>query len=53
MFKKFLFDDVGATAIEYTLIAAAMSAVLVVSMPLLHGSLMTAFQTILADINAS
>ena len=53
MFKKFFFNTAGATAIEYTLIAAAMSAVLVVSMPLLHGSLTTAFQTIIADISGS
>ena len=53
MFKKFLFDDVGATAIEYTLIAAAMSAALVVSMPLLRVPITTAFQTIIADISGS
>jgi len=33
MFKKFIKDEAGATAIEYALIAAAMALMLVVSMP--------------------
>jgi pilus assembly protein Flp/PilA len=35
MFKKFLNDSAGATAIEYGLIAAAMGVALVFAMPLL------------------
>jgi len=33
MFKRFLRDESGATAIEYTLIAVAMAIVLVLIMP--------------------
>lgn len=35
MFKKFLKDQSGATAIEYTLIAAAMAIALLAIMPTL------------------
>ncbi len=50
MLKKFLFDEAGATAIEYTLIAAAMAAVLVVAMPALESALAAAMSTVSTDI---
>ena len=39
MFKKFMQDENGATAIEYGLIAAAMGIALVAIMPQLEGAL--------------
>ena len=51
MFKKFLFDEAGATAIEYTLIAAAMAAVLILAMPVIETAIGTAMSTVSADIS--
>ena len=53
MFKKFLFDDAGATAIEYTLIAAMMALVLVTVMGTVTGSMKTQIGIIVSDINKS
>ena len=50
MFKKFLFDEAGATALEYTLIAAAMAAVLIVSMPVIETAIAAAMSTVSTDI---
>ena len=50
MLKKFLFDDAGATAIEYTLIAAAMAALLIVAMPVIETAISAAMSTISTDI---
>ena len=46
MFKKFLKDESGATAIEYVLIAAAMAAVLITVMPTLTAAISGQFGTI-------
>ena len=46
MFKKFLKDESGATAIEYVLIAAAMALVLITVMPLLATAINKQFTTI-------
>ena len=50
MFKKFLKDESGATAIEYTLIAAAMALVLVTIMPTLTKAISGQFTTISSHI---
>ena len=50
MLKKFLFDEAGATAIEYTIIAAAMAAVLILAMPTLEAALASAMSTVTTDI---
>ncbi len=39
MFKRFLRNESGATAIEYTLIAAAMAICLVLLMPMITDNL--------------
>ena len=46
MFKKFMKDEAGATAIEYALIAAAMAVMLIAVMPVLAGIIGTQFGTI-------
>ena len=51
MFKKFLKDESGATAIEYTLIAAAMALVLVTIMPTLTSAIKAQFTTISGHIS--
>ena len=50
MLKKFLFDEVGATAIEYTLIAAAMAAVLILAMPAIETAIASSMSTVTTDI---
>ena len=52
MFKKFLKDESGATAIEYVLIAAAMAAVLIAVMPGLSAALTGQFTTITSAVNS-
>ena len=44
--SKFLADDSGATAIEYGLIAAAMSVCLIAVLPLIRTGLTTKFTAI-------
>lgn len=51
MFKKLLKDESGATAIEYTLIAAAMALVLVTIMPTLEAAITNQFTTIAGHIS--
>jgi pilus assembly protein Flp/PilA len=46
MFKKFLKDESGATAIEYGLIAAATGLALVAVMPLIEANLSAMFAAI-------
>ncbi|MBG1231989.1 Flp family type IVb pilin [Aestuariivirga litoralis] len=46
MFKKFLKDESGVTAIEYGVIAAAMGVALVVIMPKLASQVTTQFSSI-------
>ena len=41
--RKFLKDESGVTAIEYSLIAAAMCVALIVAMPLISNNIQTAF----------
>ncbi|HEY5362564.1 MAG TPA: Flp family type IVb pilin [Aestuariivirga sp.] len=53
MFKKFFFNTAGATAIEYTLIAAMMALVLVTVMGTVTGSMKNQINTIITDINNS
>ena len=50
MFKKFLKDESGATAIEYGLLAAAMALLLITVMPTLTSALQTQFTTISTHI---
>ncbi|MEO9168841.1 MAG: Flp family type IVb pilin [Aestuariivirga sp.] len=52
MFKKFLKDESGATAIEYVLIAAAMAVVLVVAAPTLATAINNQFISIASSISA-
>lgn len=51
MFKKFIKDESGATAIEYTLIAAAMAIVLVAIMPTLTAALTSQFGAIAGHVS--
>jgi pilus assembly protein Flp/PilA len=44
--RKFLADESGATAVEYSLIAALMAAALLTLVGLLDGGLTTAFDNI-------
>ena len=46
IFNRFVKDESGATAIEYALIAALMSAALVTALTAFSGSLSTAFGNI-------
>jgi Flp pilus assembly pilin Flp len=50
MLKKFLKDESGATAIEYTLIAVAMGGVLVLIMPTITGAFTTEFAVMVKKI---
>lgn len=50
MLIKFLFDDQGATAIEYTLIAATMAALLVAVMPAYSGAFTTAIGKVVSEV---
>ena len=46
MFKNFMYDQSGATAIEYGLIAAAMGVALVLIMPVLSSQISVQFSTL-------
>ena len=46
MFKKFLRDESGATAIEYGLIAALISVVIIVAVQTVGTNLQTTFTTV-------
>jgi len=45
-FKRFLTDESGATAIEYSLIAALMAAAIIAALTTFKGDLSTAFGNI-------
>ncbi|HRE22605.1 MAG TPA: Flp family type IVb pilin [Rhabdaerophilum sp.] len=45
-FKKFMKDESGATAIEYSLIAALMAAAIITALSTFKGDLKTAFTSI-------
>jgi pilus assembly protein Flp/PilA len=51
--KNFAHDESGVTAIEYALIAALMSVVLVGAWPTLSKAINTAFSNIAATLNAA
>jgi len=53
LFKKFAADESGATAIEYGLIAALISVVIIGVVATLGGQLNTAFQTISDELAAN
>lgn len=46
MFKQLINDESGATAIEYGLIAALVSVVIIAALQTLGGNLTTTFETI-------
>ena len=46
MFKKFLKNQKGATAIEYGLIAAAMGVALITVMPIVENAITTQFSSL-------
>ncbi len=48
--KKFLKDELGATAVEYGLIAAAMAVCLLLAMPYITTALSTKFSKIGSSI---
>jgi pilus assembly protein Flp/PilA len=50
MFRKFIKDESGATAIEYGLIAALVAVAIVGALTTLGGSLTTMFGTVNSDI---
>lgn len=50
---KFIREDDGATAIEYGLIAALISVVIIVGATLLGQNLNTTFQTIAATVGST
>jgi pilus assembly protein Flp/PilA len=50
MFKKFIKDESGATAIEYGLIAALVAVAIVGALTTLGGSLTTMFGSVNSDI---
>ena len=52
MIRKFLFDDSGATAIEYGILAALMSVAVIAAVTLLGPALMAKFGEIAAALNA-
>jgi len=50
MFKRFFRDEAGATAIEYTLIAGAMTVMIVAGWPILTDALSSDASSIAAKI---
>jgi pilus assembly protein Flp/PilA len=53
MFKKFLKDESGATAIEYVLIAAAMAFALVTIMPTVEAAIKGSFTVIAGQVSSA
>ena len=51
MFKRFASDESGATAIEYSLIAALIAVVIISSLKLLGTSLSAKFSAIAGNLN--
>ena len=52
MFKRFIRDDSGATAVEYALIAAFMVVCIVAAWPFISTALIAQFTTMAGDLNA-
>jgi pilus assembly protein Flp/PilA len=52
LFSRFVRDESGATAIEYGLIAALISVVIIAAVKTLGGSLKGVFETINTDLTA-
>ena len=52
MLGKFLGDESGATAIEYSLIAALMAVALIAAVPILSSGIKTSFSSIAANLTA-
>ncbi|WP_029032852.1 Flp family type IVb pilin [Salinarimonas rosea] len=53
LFKRFVKDESGATAIEYALIAAVMAVLLLAVFNLIETPMNDAFQTIADQLNAA
>ena len=51
MFRRFVQDDSGATAIEYGLIAALVSVAIIVALGTLGNNLNTTFSTVANELN--
>ena len=51
-FARFANDESGVTAIEYALIAAIVSAFLIVAVDTVTGGIQTAFTNVAADLTA-
>lgn len=52
-FRKFLRDDSGATAIEYGMIAALISVVIIASVKIVGTQLSTAFGNVASSLQAA
>ncbi|MEO9168539.1 MAG: Flp family type IVb pilin [Aestuariivirga sp.] len=52
MLKRFLFDDAGATAVEYVLIAATMTVMLILAAPIIATALSGSFATITSKVTS-
>ena len=50
--NRFVRDEAGATAIEYSLIAALMAVALIAAVPLLSNGIVTAFTNIAGQLSA-
>jgi pilus assembly protein Flp/PilA len=50
--NRFVHDESGATAIEYSLIAALMAVALIVAVPTLGSGITTSFSSIVANLTA-
>ena len=52
LLNRFVRDDAGATAIEYSLIAALMAVALIAAVPILSSGIKTSFSSIAANLTA-
>jgi len=52
IFNRFVRDESGATAIEYSLIAALMAVALIAAVPVLSSGIATSFTNIAAQLTA-
>ena len=52
LLNRFVRDDAGATAIEYSLIAALMAVALIAAVPILASGIKTSFSSIAANLTA-
>ncbi len=51
IFNRFVRDESGATAIEYSLIAALMAVALIAAVPILASGIFNSFTNIAAQLN--